>query len=554
MKRMTAEQIAALYKQCKSDQNVHEVEWEEHARYVQPSKVGFFEQRYPGEQKTEWLWDSTAIHARINASHYLSSVITPATGYWLGIKFRDKELADSDKPNEWLEESIKITRAEISRSNFYAQAGEFYDDILTFGTSPFQIEERRLPGLGGLFVGPHYEAAWLRDVVCLANPWGELDTTIRCYERTALQWYSQFGDEIGEQVSRLARTEPKTKVKVYHASYPRDPDEIDRDALAGGHAASSRQPYASVWVNEKDVKIFREGGSYAPSRVVPRWSTSTGTNYGSSPTHTAMPDIKTLNEAKRLGLIAWEKGIDPTLLVNESMQLTNLNRAAGSVNVVRDIDGIRKLDDLTDTDKSMIEVMELRSSIKEIFFSDLINEPAEVKSGTTAYEVAKRMERAQRILGEAVGRIREEFVRPVVEQTFHMLLRNNKFPPIPEELDSADLDVVYNTPLQTAQELQGIENIQMFLVEGQNLAAIQSPEDPGSAEVLDLIDFDEILSEQAKRRGIPATVLRSEDEINDVRDARRQQQTEDRELELAMQNAAVAKDMSQAGAEAVGVG
>ena len=151
----------------------------------------------------------------------------------------------------------------------------------------------------------------------------------------------------------------------------------------------------------------------------------------------------------------------------------------------------------------------------------------------TATEVQVRYERMQRMLGPTAGRLQTDFLAPMIERTFMILLRAGQFPEQPSAVVGAELDIEYVGPLPRAQKSETAFGIEQFLA---SLAAMAEV----FPEALDLPDIDDLIRTLAELRGVPASGLKGVDELQAMRDERRQAQ------EQAMQLA-----QAQAGGEAL---
>jgi len=144
----------------------------------------------------------------------------------------------------------------------------------------------------------------------------------------------------------------------------------------------------------------------------------------------------------------------------------------------------------------------------------------------TATQVMEISSNIQRLLAPILGRMHSEFLEPVIERTFGILLRQGRFLPIPERLAGVQVKVEYVSPVARAQRDQDSRAIVELFTVGSNLAQA----DPG---VLDVMDSEEAMRVIAEQKGVPIHVLRSRENVKAIRDARAQVQ----EQEAARQNA-----------------
>ena len=316
MKRMDAAGLIALYNRASQNQQEMHSAWDELARYIRPSMSGMVSPKQDGEKRTNDIWDSTAPQAVADLGNYLSAGMTPSASPWLNMVYRQADLNEQNDYVEWLQQCTEVQRAEMLRSNFYGVMGEFYQDLPTFGNGALHADSRY--DQLGKWEALHYEAIWLKELVALADEYGDLTTTFRCYEQTALQWVGKFGDDVGDDVKKLAAEKPETPVKFLHVVYPRDLADIDQKGTEMGTAEGKKMPWASVWVNLKDKRIVRESGYLEQPRAIVRWAKASSSIWGYGPGHLALPDIRTLNEAVRLEMAAWERTIDRPMVTEQN--------------------------------------------------------------------------------------------------------------------------------------------------------------------------------------------------------------------------------------------
>jgi hypothetical protein len=555
MKNMTAQEIIQLQADLEGLRSPFQNYWDELAAYMLPAKFAFETKHAEGEKRTYLLYDSTALMAVDDLAHYLSNALTPSHLEWFTLNFRNQELNQRDKAREWVDKVVRRMTQEFDASNFYAQAGEFNRDLPTFGTSAMGADAKyRYVATVKVFDGVSFDTCHMRDLVGMENNYGFVDTTIRTYERSASAWLSEFGADAPECVKKSVEAgKPTEKFKMLHAVYPRDPDDYEDGP---GLIDPKKMRYASAWVSVTDKTMVREGGYRELPRTMVRWSTLVDSPYGYGPGMNALPDTRTLNEAKRLELDAYEKNLDPPMKTRHNNVVGDLEFKAGGVTVVRDMDGLARLFEGTNFNLSMVKSDELRLSIKQAFYNDLINTPADVTKQMTAYEVARRMERAQRILGEAIGRIRNEFLDWAVERMFGILMREGQLPEFPTELiqefGDVRLDVEFRSPLHITQRAQALEQTTMFLSDLSGLAQVMAPQDPSQAPLWDHIDWDMLVKDMAERRNIPAAVIRDEEEVRKIRLARAVERAKAQQLAQAEAASNIIKNVGQGAGEATG--
>jgi len=262
--------------------------------------------------------------------------------------------------------------------------------------------------------------------------------------------------------------------------------------------------------------------------MVPRWAKTPGEKYGRGPGHLALPDVKTLNKAKELGLKTWAKVLDMPTMTEDDGVVGNIRNHPGGNTIVRNTD--RSLKPLyppgTFRDAiggDQLKTADLQASIRRYFYADQMELP--VGPAMTAFEVAKRFELLQRLLGPTMGRQETEFLNPLIDRMFGIMLRHGALPKPPDVLvqAGAQIDVQYEGPLAKSQrlaEVEGLERLQALVVNAATL-------DPS---IVDNIDYDEAIHLAADVLGVPPKLLRDPDDVKKMRDQRAQQQAQQQQI------------------------
>jgi hypothetical protein len=156
----------------------------------------------------------------------------------------------------------------------------------------------------------------------------------------------------------------------------------------------------------------------------------------------------------------------------------------------------------------------------------------------TATEVAQRAEEKMRILGPTLGRLQVELLNPLVIRVFNIMLRNNLFQQPPEILADQEIDVEYISPMALAQKGQELNSIIRGLEIFGQVGAV--------APVTDYIDPQGLVKEIIKILGIPAKVIRSDAEVQEITEQKQAAQEQQQQMMNAMQESQVAKNVAPA--------
>tara|TARA_Y100000593_G_scaffold59468_1_gene110320 strand:+ start:2103 stop:3782 length:1680 start_codon:yes stop_codon:yes gene_type:complete len=536
----------AIIRRCKELKNKRENWdniWDEVAHFVLPTKADFISQREGGAKRDQELYDSTAITSNQTLASGLHGALTAPSGRWFHIRFRDEVLNNDDAAIEWLEDSVDRIYKAIDESNFNSEVNELYLDLCCFGTAALLVETDKVDNQDSL----NFRTVHLSEIAVAENVDGHVDTIYRSLKFSARQAKQLFPNEdLGESIERALQDKPDKEFEFIHAVYPRE--GVEPMELAPG----KERPWASCWVQVKDKKLVREDGYYECPWMVPRWSKLSGDVYGFSPAMMARADIRTLNAAKLFELRAWEKTIDPPTLASYNGIIGDLRLDPGGLTYVRDINGIKPMQNGTQWQVSQIKSSELIVNIRRAFFNDQLQ--LHEGPNMTATEVRARMELMQQILGPVVGRLQSEFLNPLLQRVFMVMFRAGLFKEPPQSLmeGGSKLDVEYVSPLARAQKMEEVFAVERWFGQLGQMAQV----DP---TVLDIVDFSKIGRMLAKRLGVPGEVMKSEEDMARLNFMREQQAAAEQQmmaqqtaLEQAGQAAQVAGAIDEAGQDSVG--
>jgi len=518
------------YDRLKSDRVNWDQMWEELATFLMPGKIDFISKSTKGTKRASEVYDSTAIHALQILSASLHGSLTSPSTKWFGLRFREDELNEDKDAKDWLENCSKGIFQEFGKSNFSTEVAEAYQDLAGFGTAAFMFDVKTKESQ---FDGFNFRACHLAEVVVSESEEGQIDTVFRKLKLTARQAHQKFGDDAGDKALKALEQDPDKEFEYIQAVFPRELK--GEPALV---APPNMRPFACYFISVADKKICKESGYYELPYMVPRWGKTTGDVYGFGPGCVARPDIKTLNEARKLAMKAWEKSIDPPLKAMQNGILGKIDMRPSSVTYVRDMNGLQPIVNQTNWNADQLMLNDVRGSVRRIFFSDQL----ELNDGPqmTATEVQVRYELMQRLLGPTLGRLQSEFLNPIVERAFYSMLRGNALPPMPEVLQQAggDLDIEYVGPLARSQKMDEVTSIQRAVDGIMQLANV-------NPEVLDIVDVDKAGRTIADRLGAPADILRGDEQVGQLRQSRQQQQQAQAEMDQGQQEIAGAQQVAE---------
>ena len=289
---------------------------------------------------------------------------------------------------------------------------------------------------------------------------------------------------------------------------------------------TNRKPaFDSEYIDLAGRRILSQGNySYFPY-LVTRWIKEEGEPYGYAPAHHVLPDIKLLNSLRQITLKVAQKQLDPPLLVPKDGYYLPLYTTPGSVNFYRNgtADKIMPLMAHENIIPTEVEQNQCRDAIYKAFYVDIFRMQKENKEMTAA-EVQIRNEEQYRLMAPMAGRIETEALNPLINIVYQTLIKYNRLPEIEGLGIPETISLEYVSPLTRAQKSGQINAIEQVLGFFQRSGIVNICPD-----IYDNINFDECFKLFFELKGAPQSVLKSEQEVMQIRQQRKMMQMQQME-------------------------
>lgn len=520
-------QIVKRLEQLESWRSPWEHIWQDCTDYVNPRRGDFTTKQYRGSRsRFDKVFDSTAPLANEQLASGLHGHLTNTAERWFSLRVPGVEPTHAMRT--WLQGTVDTMFDRcfnIPDTNFVTSVHELYLDIGSYGTAVFYVEDR--PGKPIQFRSFH-----LADCYIAENHEGVVDTLYRKYKHTARQLMQLYEPVLPEKFKEIATKQPFQEFTCVHAVEPR----ADLDY---GKKDKDNMPFKSCYVLVEEQIMLKEGGFNEFPYMVPRWSKTAGEVYGRSPAMVCMPDIKMVNEMMKTTIRAAQKATDPPLMVPDDGFMMPLRTIPGGLNYYRSgtPDKVEPLIGGERPDVGLDFIESRREHISKSFHVDWL----QMRDGPqmTATEVLQRQEEKMRLMGPMVGRLQSEFLGPMLDRVFALMLRRNELPEAPPELEGVKLNVDYISPVARAQKSQAVFNFTRFLEQMVPLANVKP-------EIFDNIDADGTFRWAHGTLDAPTETLVDPEQVQQSREQRAQEQQQMQEAAMMQQQATTAKDMSVA--------
>lgn len=524
----TAKQYIERMKRLETDRANFDEQFQDATDYASPNNSQIVDERSSGEVLMD-LFDTTAEESNIQLASGLYSFMFPTETRAFVLEIEDEKLMEQDNVKQWLDATTKMIHKRLIGSTFREAFFEFLKSLGVFGTGCLYEEKgKKVP-----IVFINY---FMRDIYIVRNSDGDVDTVFRRFKFSARQAVQEFGlKNLGEKIRKAydSVSDRDKKFEFLHVVEPRE----DRDSEADD---PKNMPWLSVYIS-RDESEFVEGAESGYEEFpyqVSVFDKDSLEDYGRSPTMKKLPDIRMANELKRIRVKAWDKMVDPTMLVKDDGSVWPLTTKPGGVVFYRD-----EKPEYWEFKGNLSEinnaVQETQKEIMKGYFVDMFD-PLIDKQNMTATEVQARVEQKLRFLTPIIGRLQSGLFNPMIQRVMGILSRQDKLPEMPPELSEQEFSVMYLGRLALALRTIETEGLTKTLQEWTPLA------DMGILDWLDHINVPIAFRDSARNNGVPATWLNSEDDVKQTQANRNAANEAQAQLAAASEAANAAKAGSTA--------
>lgn len=518
---MKIEKVKQLFTHLEGQRTKRLAQQREIGEYILPSR-GLFNGEDKEGLRNKRLFNNAAQRALRKAAAGMTQAITPSSEAW----FRHAFMHRADREVTGANEYVDAVDAMIRR---FLSAGGFYQAIHTFN--------KELLGFGCALLGCEGSARTL--VRCFCQTCGTYSVALdeernltgvaRRLSMTAESLADRFGkDKLSESVISKLDEEPYASVDVCHVVIKRaERDDAKRDRR--------NMPYASYWYEANGTEFLEVSGFMEMPFFFTTWEDARGI-YGTGPGDEALSDQKGIESWELRKSMGIEKMIDPPLYA-PGMLKRHISTGPGAINSASSFSSGESLKPVyevnfgTAVQHVQEEVNQIAMRLDDVMMANIFaNMSLETRpAGMTMTEYMDRRRRSAELMGPTVSSYEPRILTPLIERVFGILDRAGVLPIPPEGLSPwATLDVSYQSPMAQMLEQAGAVAIQQFI-------EIAMPIIQNSPEASDKLIWDQMLDELSQRIGVPASVIRSDEQVAAIRQQRAEAQAAQQQAAMEAQ-------------------
>ena len=516
----------------------YETEWREIASYAQPARSRWLNSdANKNLRQRNRLNTSHGIFAFRTLQGGMTSGLSSPSRPWFSQTTFNEDLKEEGEVKAWLAEVERRMYAFLAQTNFYGAVKTGYLELGLFGTEACVMVEH--PSEGAVCHQLTAGEFWIGIGTSL-----QADTLYRRAPMTVKQACERFPkDKLRSEVKRdYDQGHYERLVNIFHAIEPNDDHDPERMDAKG-------KAFRSIYWDEGDHTKAREGdgavlevsGFEEKPFWAPRWdTTSSADSWGSGPGHDALPDLRELQvQSKRKGeatdLLIW-----PEMVAPAKLKLRRQPRSVISA-ATPDIDKVTVPYEVPYQAVAVIrdDIEKCEGAVDRAAYADLFMAITNMQGiqPRNIEEIASRNEEKLTQLGPVIERVNNEKLEVAIDRTFGIMERAGLLPPAPDIIreEGGQTKTEFVSILTQMQRMVGLGQIERTIGFVGNLAGVVP-------DVLDKIDYDEVVDEYASRAGAPPKILRSVKDVGKIRQDRANQQS----VEQAAAMAGPAKDGAEA--------
>ena len=418
-------------------------------RYALPNKNlydGYYEGSVPGQNKMKQVFDSTAMQSTQKFANRIQSGLFPPQQAWCRLQ-----------PGEQIPEERQIEVQQIldryanqmfsvmRQSKFDLSIGEFLQE-LAIGTAVMLI-------LPGDEVEPiRYTCIPTFQICYDEGPNGSVEKVYRKFKRPYEVLDQEFPDiKIPQSMAKKYEQNPTDEVELVEGTY------FDKQ--------TGNIHYQIIDYSGQEELVYRELKSFP--WVISRYSKTAGERYGRGPVLLALPDIKSLNTTKNLGLKNASLSIGGVFTASDDGVLNpnTVRIVPGAIIPVARNGGpqgesLKPLPRSGDPQLTQFTSNDLIASIKTIMLDESL--PPDNMSARSATEIQERMKQLSQNLGSAFGRLISETMYPIVRRTLELMNELGMIE-LPLKVNGLQVKISPTAPLAMAQNMEKVNEVLNYM-------------------------------------------------------------------------------------------
>lgn len=530
-------------------------------KYVSLIKQNFNSTQQSGEFLVEDVYDATGAFAAQNSASALLGMLWPGTAKQAIELMPPRNMEMTTELDEFFSDmtSRLIAAMDDPNAGLALALDEYMLDQVIFGTSGVGVEAGKKSLL-------QFKPYGVKEMYIEEGADGKVADIYLMFEWRLKRVIAEYGlDNLSEKLQDKAKNGKMTDmVKILVCITPRTEFKAEKGVLA--------MPYSSTHIEYDSKNALKESGFEELPIQVGRFRKLLYERYGRSPASNALPDIREANALREGLIVATEKILDmPKGVLNDGLfGGGTVDLSAGSLTVFNSSGmpnnhpPIFEIGSQPNLPWAEQRLQKLEDTISRHFSVDRLldmNNQQEMTFGEAQIRNQIRNQSLSSLFSRQIG----EVITPLIERCVKILWRTGEFGVIKGSVEERELiaagerniryipdalvevldrgDELYRIVYKTQAANASRAEEYMGIVDLMNIAMQAAGMDES---VADRVDLHDALKNIAAIRGIPVGVLRQDDAVEEIAQAKAQRRELMQGMAMASEAAGAAKDIAQA--------
>jgi len=490
----------------KSIRMPHMGDWQKITQVIRPARGQYLEEGSETSKRPTSMINSTpATASRALRAGMIGGASSPAYE-WFKFILDDQEMMKWGPAKIALEQRERIVAQYLARSNFYQQLETLYGDGGDFGTGVGVIDKHP----SDLFTAKVFSPGqYYIDV----NEHGDIDTIYLEYQETAINIMSRWKDKASRWVKEAYdKGNYNNKFWIIQVIEPNQTINTEKADWRGKPWV--KFIFERTETEDGEAKYLELSGYDEWPGFNLRWELASGNIWGWGPGLLALGDAAALQTVEFRDAQAIEKAVKPPLTAPVFLKNSPVNQTPGGVTYVDPYTSNNmKVEPIYQMQPGILQALitsieRHERRINEVYFKDLFLMLATTdRREITAREVEEKHQEKLLNLGPVLMRTHRDALNNAIIRIYRILADANVFPPAPAELRGREIAVRYTSALAYAQRAAGASALERFFGFTGNIAAAYP-------QVRHKINANKGMDFYADAIGVPAEVMRSDEEAN----------------------------------------
>lgn len=547
-----AVEVCKRQERLERERSIYESTWRDIALRVMPQEEQYFNEAAGSfgagkdlatarlnnnVRKDAVQFDSYPTQALDKYAAAIHQYCMPASQKWVKFKPQNKSLEKSVRVQRYLEDYregvFDIFYSGDSLLDHTAHMSFMSSGL--YGNGYSYIEDRLAKGVG-------YQACHASTMFPIEDGFGRITGMHRRYTRQASQFKNLYQGRMARIPNKILvdAANPQTENKVYTIIQCVYTNEMQVKNIPGLRGMQ----YVAYDVCLETKTVILTSGYKSFPFAISRHLTLPGSVYSLSPAFLCLADIKTLNEMMKTNIRYAQLTTDPPIMLADADSLRAFGMRPGFLNYgYLDADGKpTAVPFQLGGDPRFAEEMmkQKQSAIAASFYNTLFDILVETPEMTATQALIRSQEKGA-MLAPVVSRQGPEMLNVYVRRTAEIMETNGGAPEPPQELIDAGggVRIEYDSPITRAlksEEGAGIIQTSQVALQYQSVAP----------ETKFRFNYDEALQKLARIYSCPASVIRSDEEYQEVLQQEQQRIDQAQQAQTAMGATEGIKNLAQA--------